>query len=154
MLMLGGISIACSMTEFMANADEARIYEEHVMRHFEQPHHRGTLSDATHRYRIENPICGDAVQIELRTGEQGMVEQAWFSGSGCIISQAAASMLTEYVEGKLIVNLQAFSVVDMLNLFRAQLTTGRRRCCLLPWQVLQAALKVPELPPPNAHRTG
>ena len=127
----------------MVRSDEDRLYEEHVLRHYEEPYHRGTLADATHRHRIENPVCGDAVQIELRVGEASIVQQACFNGCGCIISQAAASMLTEYIEGKSITDLRALTARGMLDLFRARITPRRQRCCLLAWQALRGTLEFP-----------
>ena len=49
----------------MSVEDEQRLYEEHVMRHYEEPYHRGQLADATHRRRVDSPVCGDSVQLEL-----------------------------------------------------------------------------------------
>jgi nitrogen fixation NifU-like protein len=70
----------------MSVDDEQRLYENHVMRHYEEPHHRGSLADATHRRRVDNPVCGDSVQLEVRIYAAGIIEQAWSTGTGCIIS--------------------------------------------------------------------
>jgi nitrogen fixation NifU-like protein len=129
------------MQRIMSADGEQDVYENHVMRHYEEPSHRGRLADATHRCRLDNPVCGDSVQVELKVNATGIIEQAWFTAAGCIISQAAASMLTQQVEGQPIDAVRSFTARDMLNLFRAQLTPRRRQCCLLPWQALMTAIE-------------
>lgn len=123
--------------------DEQRVFEDHVMRHYEEPHHRGPLIDATHRCRFDNPVCGDIVQLELRINASGVIEQAWFTGAGCILSQAAASMLTAFIEGRALDEIRAFTARDMLKLFQAPLTARRQQCCLLSWRSLMFAIESP-----------
>lgn len=123
--------------------DQEDIYEQHVMRHFEEPYHRGTTARATHRHRMDNPLCGDSVQIELVITERGRIHEAWFEAAGCCTSQAAASMITEHLEGKLVADAQAFSARDMLKLFGAPLTAQRQQCCLLSWKAWQVVVHSP-----------
>jgi len=123
--------------------DERQLYEDVILRHVDEPYHRGLLADATHRHRIDNPVCGDSVQIELRIADAGVVEAVWFTGTGCVISQAAASMLVEHIEGRPLAVLRCFTSHDMLNLFRARLTPLRQQCCLLAWRALRSTLESP-----------
>ena len=120
--------------------DESAIYEDHILRHYEQPYHNARFASATHRHRIDNPICGDSVTLELQVSNAGVIEQAWFTGAGCVISQASASMLVEHIEGQSVDALSAFTAQDMLHLFRARLTPHRQQCCLLAWQALRQLL--------------
>jgi nitrogen fixation protein NifU and related proteins len=123
----------------MAN-DESTIYEDHILRHYEEPYHNDPFTSATHRHRIDNPVCGDSVQLELQVSETGVIEQAWFTGTGCVISQASASMLVEHIEGQSLSSLNSFTAQDMLDLFRARLTPRRQQCCLLAWQALRCVI--------------
>jgi nitrogen fixation NifU-like protein len=127
----------------MSVEDEQRLYEDHVLRHFEEPYHRGHLATATHLHRVDNPVCGDSVQVELVVSNTGIIEQAWFTGVGCIISQAAASMLIQHIEGQSLNLIRTFSANDMLALFRARLTARRQHCCLLGWKALIGAIQPP-----------
>jgi nitrogen fixation NifU-like protein len=127
----------------MAAENEEQIYQEHILDHYEDPYHRGQCDGATHSHEDDNPLCGDVVRVELRIGEDGQVESAWFDGDGCCISQAAASMLMEEIEGKPVEQLKEFRAADMLELFGARLTPNRQKCCLLPWRVVQSALHSP-----------
>lgn len=124
-----------------ATTDEQRFYEDHILRHYEEPYHNESFSNATHRQRIDNPVCGDSVQLELRVSDAGVIEQAWFTGTGCVISQASASMLVERIEGQAVETLANFAAQDMLRLFRARLTPLRQRCCLLSWEALRQLLE-------------
>ncbi|TWU02733.1 Fe-S cluster assembly sulfur transfer protein SufU [Stieleria varia] len=122
---------------------EQDIYEEHVLDHYEDPYHRGPLESATHADEGKNPLCGDVVQVSLRLSDDGRIEEAWFEGEGCVISQASASMLIEKVEGKTLDEVKAFSADEMLELFGPKLTPNRQKCCLLSWRVLQSAIHAP-----------
>lgn len=122
---------------------EQDIYEEHVLDHYEDPYHRGPCEHATHAHEADNPLCGDVVHIDLRLTPDGRVQEAWFDGEGCVISQASASMLMEMIEGKSLEQLAKFSADDMLKLFGPKLTPNRQKCCLLSWRVLQSAVHSP-----------
>ena len=126
----------------MASIDEEEIYQDHILDHFEDPYHRGHCQGATHAHEDDNPLCGDVVQVELKIDDD-QVQEAWFDGDGCCISQASASMLMEEIEGKSVDQVKEFNAEQMLELFQARLTPNRQKCCLLPWRVVQTALFSP-----------
>ena len=119
------------------------LYQDRILEHFEQPFHRGHCPTATHVHEGENPLCGDVVRLELAVDHDGVIQDAYFSGQGCCISQASASMLMEAITGKRVEDLKAFAAKEMLELFGARLTPNRQKCCLLGWRVLQQALYSP-----------
>lgn len=127
----------------MSSGGDDEIYQEHILDHYEDPYHRGHCPRATHAHEDDNPLCGDQIRMELRVDPQGGVSEAWFNGDGCCISQAAASMLTEHIEGQTADEVRKFSADDMLKLFGARLTPNRQKCCLLSWRVAQQALFSP-----------
>ena len=122
---------------------EEELYQEHVLDHFEDPFHRGSLAGATHAHEDKNPLCGDVVRIELKLNGDGKIEDLYFTGDGCVISQASASMLLEELYGKTVDDLKGFSAADMLALYGPRLTPNRQKCCLLSWKVLQSAVHSP-----------
>jgi nitrogen fixation NifU-like protein len=124
-------------------AEEDEIYQEHILDHYEDPFHRGPCPQCTHRHEDDNPLCGDVVRMELRIGEGGKIEAAYFDGDGCCISQAAASMLVERFDGKTVDEVKQFTAPEMLEMFGVRLTPNRQKCCLLPWRVIQAAIYAP-----------
>jgi nitrogen fixation NifU-like protein len=115
------------------------MYHERALAHYEDPFHKGRLAEPTHRHGLNHQNCGDTVQMELRV-EDGKVEECKFEGHGCVISQAAASMLLEHFHGKMIEDVKNFSERDMLALYGTELAPSRHKCCLLPLKVLQGAL--------------
>ena len=126
----------------MLNDDE-EIYQEHILEHHEDPFHRGHLPSATHAHEDNNPLCGDIVKIELQLDGDGKIRDAYFSGNGCVISQASASMLLEKMQGHSVEEAKKFTAEDMLKLYGPRLTPNRQKCCLLSWRVLQSAVHSP-----------
>ena len=122
---------------------EEELYEEHILDHYEDPFHRGELSDRTHSHEDKNPLCGDVVRIDLKLDLDGKIEDCCFSGDGCVISQASASMLLEEIQGKTTDELKEFTAEDMLKLYGPRLTPNRQKCCLLSWRVIQQAVHSP-----------
>lgn len=123
--------------------NEEDLYQEHILDHYEDPFHRGHLPTATHAHEEKNPLCGDVVRIELQLDEGGQVRDCYFDGTGCVISQASASMLLEELQGKTVEEIKSFSAEDMLRLYGARLTPNRQKCCLLSWKVMQSAVHSP-----------
>ena len=124
-------------------ATEEEIYQDHILDHYEDPFHRGHLEGCTHAHEDKNPLCGDVVRIELAIDPGGKIENLYFEGEGCVISQASASMLLEEMFGKNVEELKEFSAEDMLKLYGPRLTPNRQKCCLLSWRVLQEAVHSP-----------
>lgn len=87
-----------------------------------------------------NSLCGDHITI---TGlvHRGVVAELSFSGSGCIISQAAAAMVIHHVRGKTIEQIRKFSVQDMRDLFGLSVGPNRQACVLLAFEALQLAIR-------------
>jgi nitrogen fixation protein NifU and related proteins len=124
----------------------ADIYDEHVLDHFESPYHKGRLACASCEHSDRNPICGDQITVQLQIND-GKVAEAYFDGKGCAISQAAASMLCEHVEGKTLDQLQQMAAKDMLELLQVPLTPSRQKCGLLAWKVLKTLVYAQTHPP-------
>jgi len=118
-------------------------YRERILDHYHNPRYRGTLKAPDLVGEKDNPVCGDRVRIELRVDEEGRVVEAAFSGDGCIISMAAASMLTESVHGRPVDELQRLTREDILAMLGIELGPARLHCALLPLEALHSALEAP-----------
>lgn len=125
------------------------LYQQRILDHYEEPFHRGRCPGCTHAHEDENPLCGDVVRVELAI-DGGQIRDAYFEGDGCCISQAAASMLVEAINGRPLDDVKAFTAQDMLQLFGAKLTPNRQKCCLLSWRALQSAVYSPVGAPDDA----
>ena len=113
------------------------LYREVILDHYQNPRNYGTLEPADISYEEDNPVCGDHIRLDLRL-QDGRVTDVRFSGHGCAISQASASMLTEEIQGKTLDELKAFSKDDLLDLLGIPLGPVRMKCALLSLKVLKA----------------
>lgn len=118
-------------------------YAERILLHYEDPFHQGNCPAATHSTFRDNPLCGDWVRIDLVVTPTGEIAAAWFDGEGCVISQAAASMLVERAAGMTIDAARQLPARSVLELFGPGLSPDRQKCCLLSWRTLQAAIDCP-----------
>lgn len=130
------------------------LYQEIIIDHGRHPRNFGAFSDANHRKEGFNPLCGDKICMHIQE-KNGVVEKIQFEGSGCAISMASASLLTELVRGKTISETHELFVA-----FHALVTEGnaseklgklaifsgvrefpaRVKCATLAWHTLKAAL--------------
>jgi nitrogen fixation NifU-like protein len=114
------------------------LYREQILNHYREPRNKGRLESPDISYMDDNPLCGDRVQFDLRLdGDNRVVEVAW-DGSGCAISMASASMLSELIKGKSLDELRHLGKDDILNMLGIELGPVRLKCALLSLKVLKA----------------
>jgi nitrogen fixation NifU-like protein len=115
------------------------IYREQILDHNKNPRNKGTLENPQFTYQDVNPLCGDEIRMDVQTdGER--VTDIRFSGRGCAISQAAASILTEMVEGQTLDNVKAISREDLLDELGVPISPARMKCAMLGLKVLKAGI--------------
>ena len=115
------------------------LYREHILDHYRHPRNQGTLEGADISCERDNPVCGDVVRLDIRLSG-GRVSEVRFSGHGCVISMASASMLTEAILGKTVEELRALQDEDVFRMLGITLGPVRAKCGLLPLRVLQEGL--------------
>jgi nitrogen fixation NifU-like protein len=117
------------------------LAREQILEHARYPHNHGRLESPTLSHEEYNPLCGDRVRIDLLI-EGDAVADVRFSGKGCAISQASASMLTDAVKGLSVEQAKAFSKEELLDLIGLPLGNNpvRLKCALLPLKALKAGL--------------
>ena len=115
------------------------LYREVILEHSKNPRNKGTLNPADFSYQDVNPLCGDEIRIDVRV-EGDRVADIKFSGRGCAISQAAASMLTELALGQPVAEVKEISKEDILDELGAPIGPARMKCALLGLKVLKAGL--------------
>jgi len=116
------------------------LYREVILEHYKNPVHKGTLAQHSHKFEDENPLCGDFIHMDLQVDENGIIQDAAFSGQGCAISQASADILLENIIGKKIEEVQGMDTQDVLDLLGIEPGPVRLKCALLPLKVMKAAL--------------
>lgn len=117
------------------------IYRELILEHAKYPHNFGTLEHPTVSHEEYNPLCGDRVRIELCI-EDEVITDVRFSGRGCAISQASASLLTDEIKGKRVEDARSFSKEELLELIGIPLQKNptRLKCALLSLKALKVGL--------------
>ncbi len=117
------------------------FYQEQILEHYKHPSNYGRLDNPTISHEDTNPLCGDIIRIDLLI-EDELIKEIKFSGQGCAISQASASMLTDEIKGKTLAEAKAFSKEDLLELIGIPLqkNPSRLKCALLSLKTLKAGL--------------
>ena len=140
------------------NNELEELYREVILDHSRRPRNFGELPDATVRVRGDNPACGDEIDVAVKFGDDGRLEQVKFNGRGCAISQASASMMTAKVKGKNCDEassmLRAFESLivgsgddasqalgDLRLLAGVRKFPQRVKCAMLAWRALEEALR-------------
>jgi nitrogen fixation NifU-like protein len=139
------------------NADFEELYQQVILDHSKRPRNYGTLEGDGIHVDGDNPSCGDEIHLHVRFGTEGEVEDVKFTGVGCAISQASASLMTLKLKGKSRADSQA-----MLEAFTDVVTTGvqeppkmlgdlrllagvqkfpqRVKCAMLAWRAFEQAM--------------
>jgi len=137
------------------------LYQEVILDHSRRPRNFGELPDASVKVHGDNPSCGDEIHLAVKFDGNGGLEQIRFTGHGCAISQASASLMTMKLKGK-----KRAEVEEMLRSFRDLVTTGKNdapknlgdlqvmrgvrkfpqrvKCAMLPWRAVEQALRQSE----------
>ncbi len=114
------------------------MYREQILDLYQNPLNHGELDPHDFSYEEDNPLCGDVIRIDVRLDDHGRVSDVGWSGDGCAISQAAASLLTEEIKGMTVEELKAFDKETLLELLGVPLSMARVKCALLSLKVLKA----------------
>jgi len=115
------------------------IYKDIILDYYRNPRNYGELPDPDVRAKDSNPLCGDIIEMQLKIRE-GKIDDIRFTGKGCAISQASASMLTEAVKGKTLDEVKAMGKAEVLELLGIDPGPTRIKCALLGLKVLKLAI--------------
>jgi nitrogen fixation NifU-like protein len=125
------------------------LYRDYILEHYRRPHNFGVLDDATASHEGANPLCGDRITLQLRVRD-GTITGVGFTGRGCAISQASASLLTDEIKGKPAASAKAMTSQDVLDLLGIEISPARLKCALLSLDTLQQALADDQAPATRA----
>lgn len=136
-----------------------QLYREMILDHANHPHHKGALAHYTDQAHLQNTTCGDDLTVQVDISPQKVIEKVAYTGSGCTISQASASMMTDAIQGQtLAVAAQAaksfsdmalgkpVAAADLATLQDAKILSNimqfptRIKCATLAWWALQNIL--------------
>jgi len=114
----------------------AMLYQEELMDHYKYPRNNKPVQNPDFSVDELNPSCGDRIVIEGKVADN-VISDLGFSGKGCVISQATASMLTEHCIGKTAEDVMNLTKSDIIAMIGLELGPTRLKCALLSLQVLQ-----------------
>ena len=115
------------------------LYRDVILDHNRNPRNFGHLERVDATAEDLNPLCGDTIKMELAVDDQGRVEDVKFSGKGCAISQASASMLTESVKGMKLDDVARLPQDAVLENVGIGISPTRMKCAMLGLKVLKSA---------------
>ena len=115
------------------------FYKEYILDHYRNPRNFGHLERVDAAAEDLNPLCGDQIKMELALDSEGRVEDVRFSGKGCAISQASASMLTESIKGMKLDDVARLPQDAVLENVGIGISPTRMKCAMLGLKVLKSA---------------
>ncbi|HEU0242992.1 MAG TPA: SUF system NifU family Fe-S cluster assembly protein [Candidatus Limnocylindrales bacterium] len=115
------------------------LYRDYILEHYRRPHNFGVIEEPSATYEGANPLCGDRITMQLGV-KDGVVTDVGFTGRGCAISQASASLLTDEVKGKPVEAVAGIQAVDLLDLLGIEISPARLKCAMLSFDSLQHLL--------------
>ena len=122
----------------MSSAD---IYRELILDYYRHPRNFGKLEKYDITAHDSNPLCGDEIDMQIKVGDGQKIQEIKFSGKGCAISQASASMLTELAKGKPLDWVKDVSKEDIFKMLgNPDLGPSRVKCALLGMKVLKTGV--------------
>ena len=117
------------------------LYRDEILEHYRNPHNFGILESPTTAKEGANPLCGDRITLMLGINDEGKIEEVAFTGRGCAISQASASMLTDEIKGKTLDEISHMGSQNVLDNLGIEISPARMKCAMLSLETLRDATK-------------
>lgn len=117
-------------------------YGETIFEHYRQPRNYGALLAPEVAHEAVNALCGDRIRMELNVSAEQTITTVRFRGDSCIISRAAASILTKLIQGHMLQEVITLPQEELLTALHTTIRPARVKCALLPLHIFQAGLAI------------
>jgi len=114
-------------------------HRQNILQHYKNPHNYGVLDDSSVSATATNSSCGDEVTVSLQI-KDNIVREAKFQGAGCVISTATTSILTDYLKGKTIAEIQKIDRNKLMELLGIEVSPSRLKCLLIGLEATHKAI--------------
>lgn len=121
-------------------SDDIKMYQENILDHYKHPRNSGSIDHAQFHAHATNPLCGDELDFYLNFDNKGEVSEVKFTGRGCTISQASASLLTEKLMGMKKQEVLHLKNRDMVAMLGVEIVPARLKCATLSLETVQKAI--------------
>lgn len=115
------------------------IYKEKILSHYKSPHNYGRLKNPDKTNKAINVSCGDEIEVDLVVKDQKIADVG-FESKGCVISTAMMSMLTDYIKGKSLSEIQKINPKALQKMIGIEVSPARLKCLLIPLEAIQQAI--------------
>lgn len=117
------------------------MYRQNILDHYKHPRNFGELPNAPYRSHVANPLCGDELDFCLRFDQQEKVAEVKFTGRGCSISIASASLLSEQLKGMSRAEIGQLNQANIVELLGVDINPARMKCATLSLDAVYASLE-------------
>ena len=124
--------------------EEQEIYKENILDHYQHPHNKRSIQYPSMHHTAMNPLCGDKIEVFLliqQNGNEHVITDISFQGSGCVISQATMSMLTEQLKNKHTHDALEMTREEIVAMLGIPIGIVRTKCAMLGLRTIQEAIQ-------------
>jgi len=121
---------------------DSQLYRQEILEHYRNPQNFGKLKKSDLKAHKVNELCGDEIALQLRLDSKNKIADVKFTGSGCALSVASASLFTESIKGMSLDRLKKIKPEQVLKALKVPVSTARSKCVLLPYDAIQKILSL------------
>lgn len=136
---MNSLPLSASHSSLSGRGSELAMYQDNILDHYKHPRNFGEISGSSAKAHVTNPLCGDELDYFLVFGADDKVSDVKFTGRGCTITIASASLLSEKLKGMFRVDIAAMTNDQAVALLGVPINPARLKCATLALEAVQQA---------------